>query len=155
MINMIKPSASMMLNPQQRAKQQQQMLLTLAAFSVILLALFMPDLAQAYTGDSTGLTKYNAGSATEGDAFGEIWIQISRWITGTLGKIIVGSMILVGIIMGVVRQSMMAFAVGVGAGIGLYNIPNLIDGIMRGASAEAVNAATIAVQAINNGLVPF
>ena len=39
-------------------------------------------------------------------------------------------MILVGIVAGVARQSISAFAVGIGGGIGLYNTPTVIESVL-------------------------
>lgn len=85
-----------------------------------------------------------------GDEFDEVWDTLEDWTTGTLGKIIAGAMILVGIIGGVARQSLMAFAVGISGAMGLNYAPEIVSSIMS-ASIEgmgAVNAATT----IANGL---
>lgn len=75
-----------------------------------------------------------AGSDTAGDTDGEEFIGIYDWlkgaIQGTLGKLLALAIIAVGIGVGVVRQSIMAFVIGIGAAIGLYNVPNIIDAIM-------------------------
>lgn len=85
-----------------------------------------------------------------GDEFDDLWDRLEDWTTGTLGKIIAGAMILVGIIGGVARQSLMAFAVGIAGAMGLNYAPEIITSVMT-ASIEgmgAVNAATT----IANGL---
>lgn len=84
-------------------------LIGLAAFAVAL-----PDAALAGTG---------------GTAFDPVWTMITDWSEGTLGRVIAGALILVGIVAGIARQSLMAFAVGIGAGVGLYNAPAVIDSI--------------------------
>lgn len=86
-----------------------------------------------------------------GTEFDSIWTTLTDWMEGTLGKIAAGAMILVGIIMGIARQSIMAFAVGIGGGIGLYNTPTIIDNIMT-ATLENAPTATQAVLSITNGL---
>ena len=57
-------------------------------------------------------------AGTGGDEFSDVWTTIKDWTQGTLGRVVAGSMILVGIISGVARQSLMAFAIGIGGGIG-------------------------------------
>jgi len=57
---------------------------------------------------------------------------------GTLGRVVAGAMVLVGIVGGVVRQSIMAFATGIGGGVGLYNTPKIIESIMS-ATLPAAN----------------
>jgi conjugal transfer pilus assembly protein TraA len=71
-----------------------------------------------------------AMAGTGGTEFDDIWDTLVDWSQGTLGRIIAGSMILVGIIAGVVRQSLMAFAVGIGGAIGLYNFGTVIEAVM-------------------------
>lgn len=65
-----------------------------------------------------------AGSDTTFDAWGD---QMEEWLTGSLGKAVSIAFVVVGIVMGVVRQSLMAFAVGVGAALGLNYTPDVID----------------------------
>lgn len=69
-------------------------------------------------------------AGTGGDTFDSIWITLTEWMQGTLGRVVAGSMVLVGIVSGIVRQSIMSFATGVGGGVGLYNTPTIIDSIM-------------------------
>lgn len=58
------------------------------------------------------------------------WVDtMEEWLEGSLGKGVSISFILVGIIMGVTRQSLMAFATGVGAALGLNYAPAVIGGM--------------------------
>ena len=93
----------------------------------------------------------HALAGTGGTEFDSVWTTLSDWMQGTLGKIAAGAMILVGIIAGVARQSLMAFAVGIGGGVGLYNTPTIIDNVLSATLAN-VPAATDAVVTISNGL---
>lgn len=90
-------------------------------------------------------------AGTGGAEFAGIWTTLTGWMEGTLGKIAAGAMILVGIIGGVARQSIMAFAVGVGGGIGLYNTPTVIDIMMPSIIVHAP-LVTEAITTISNGL---
>lgn len=83
-------------------------------FAVFVLAL-VPLLALAGTG---------------GTEFDDIWLTLTDWIEGTLGRIVAAAIVVVGIVAGIVRQSLMAFALGIGGGMGLYNTPGIIEGIM-------------------------
>lgn len=85
-----------------------------------------------------------------GDEFDEVWDTLEDWTTGTLGKIIAGAMILVGIIGGVARQSLMAFAVGIAGAMGLNYAPEIVSSIMS-ASIEGMSAVD-AAKTITNGL---
>lgn len=69
-------------------------------------------------------------AGTGGDSFDSIWVTLTDWMQGTLGRVVAGSMVLVGIVSGIVRQSIMSFATGVGGGVGLYNTPTIIESIM-------------------------
>lgn len=80
-----------------------------------LAALMLPVLAMAGTG---------------GTEFEQIWGTLQDWIEGTLGRIIAAAIVVVGIVAGIVRQSLIAFAIGIGGGMGLYNTPAIIEEIM-------------------------
>ncbi len=80
-----------------------------------LLVAFVPVIALAGTG---------------GGEFDDIWITLTDWVEGTLGRIIAAGIVIVGIVAGIVRQSLMAFAIGIAGGMGLYNTPTIIEEIM-------------------------
>lgn len=65
-----------------------------------------------------------------GEEFSQIWITLTDWVQGTLGRIIAAAIVVVGIVAGIVRQSLIAFAIGIGGGMGLYNIPTIIEQIL-------------------------
>ncbi len=83
--------------------------------AVVVAALMLPMLALAGTG---------------GTEFEQIWGTLQDWIEGTLGRIIAAAIVVVGIVAGIVRQSLIAFAIGIGGGMGLYNTPAIIEEIM-------------------------
>lgn len=85
----------------------------LVAKTALLLSLMVPMVAMA--------------SGTGGDEFISIWDTLKAWIEGTLGRIITAGIVIVGIVAGIARQSLMAFAIGIGGGMGLYNSPKIID----------------------------
>ena len=71
-----------------------------------------------------------AHAGVGGAAFDEVWDTLVDWTQGTLGKIVAGAMVLVGIVSGVARQSLMAFAIGIGGGMGLYYTPDVIETVV-------------------------
>ena len=79
-------------------------------------------------------------AGTGGDEFSDVWTTIKDWTQGTLGR--------VGIISGVARQSLMAFAIGIGGGIGLYNAPTIIESILTATVPEGGAAILPAVEAL-------
>lgn len=76
-------------------------------------------------------------NGTEQTGFSDVWKTITQYMQGSLGRVIVGLMVIVGVAAAIVRQSLMVFAVAVGAAIGLYYSPDIIDGMM--ATTEAVH----------------
>jgi conjugal transfer pilus assembly protein TraA len=64
---------------------------------------------------------------TTGTEFLVVYELLTGWMTGLLGKIVAVSFILVGLVAGVMRQSIMGFVVGVAAGVGMLVAPNIID----------------------------
>ena len=78
----------------------------------------------------TALVPVIAMAGTGGSEFEDIWITLTDWVEGTLGRIIAAGIVVVGIVAGIVRQSLMAFAVGIGGGMGLYNTPTIINEIL-------------------------
>lgn len=87
-----------------------------------------------------------------GSEFDDVWTQVKDWTQGTLGRIAAGGMVLVGIIGGISRQSLMPFATGVGGAMGLYNSPTVIESIMSATLTKQL-AVVEAIQPISNGLL--
>lgn len=84
-----------------------------------------------------------AFAGTGGTEFDSVWTTLTDWMQGALGKVLAGAMILVGIAVGVVRQSLMGFVVGVAGGMGLYNVPSIVDAVMTATLPAAVQAPVI------------
>ena len=110
---------------------------SLLAAAVLMTA--MPD--TVFAGD--------AGTNTED--FDTVWTTLKEWTQGSLGRVIAGSMILVGIIGGIARQSIMAFAIGIAGGMGLTYAPDIIEVVVT-ATLENAEAATVAAIQVSNGL---
>ena len=115
----------------------------LMAFGICLVMTTLMVLAQnAFAG---------ADSGTDAE-FDSIWETLVGWTQGTFGRIVALAMVVVGIVGGIARQSLMAFAVGIGGGMGLYNSSGVIDVMMGAAVTETVNAIPAATQIVN-GLI--
>ena len=84
-----------------------------------------------------------------GDEFEEIYDTITGWMQGSLGRTLALGMILIGVAGGMARQSVMTFAVGVGAGLGLMYAPGIIENIMS-ATLPAVEVGTQVVEELSN-----
>lgn len=90
------------------------------AFAGVLVALAILSLA----------TPELAFAGSEGTELAAIYNSLINWTQGYLGRLITLLFIIVGLVAGVVRQSLTAFAVGIGAGIGLYNAPAVVDAVV-------------------------
>lgn len=77
-------------------------------------ALFAPDV---WAGDG-------------GEEFEEVWTVLKDWTQGTLGRIIAIALVLVGIIFGVARQSLISFAICIAGAMGLYQAPTIIEALL-------------------------
>jgi conjugal transfer pilus assembly protein TraA len=95
-----------------------------------------------------------AMAGTGGAEFDDVWQTLVDWTQGTLGRIIAIGIILVGACVGVVRQSLMTFAVGLAMGMGLYNAPTVVESIM-GSTLSHIAAMPTAIQFVSNGLSLF
>ena len=65
-----------------------------------------------------------------GAEFQPTYDMLIGWMTGLLGRIIAVAFIIVGLIAGVARQSIMSFAIGIAAGLGLFMAPDIIDAVV-------------------------
>lgn len=100
---------------------------------------YLPALALALL--VTAVVVPHAMAGTSGTEFAAVWTTLTGWMQGTLGKIISGALVLVGLVAGVARQSLIAFAVGVGGGIGIYNSPTIINNIVTGTLPDHLSTA--------------
>lgn len=79
------------------------------------------------------LLGFSIGSAyagTGGTEFDGVWTSLVDWSQGTLGRIIALALILTGLGIGVVRQSIMAVVIGIACGLSLYNAPIIVENIV-------------------------
>jgi len=79
---------------------------------------------------AAAVVPFVASAGTGGTEFDGAWTTIQGWLTGTLGKIIAGAFVLIGIVAGIARQSLMALAIGIAGGLGLNNAPSIIDSVL-------------------------
>lgn len=77
----------------------------------------------------SGLAFAGAG----GTEFTTVYDSISGWANGTLGKTLAVSALLVGLGIGVIKQSVMAAVVGVSAALVAGYGPDVIDGVVSAA----------------------
>lgn len=68
-------------------------------------------------------------TSTIGDPMATTYSDLHAWAQGSVGKTVTLACIMVGVVIGVARQSLMAFAVGIFMGLGIYNSPAIINTI--------------------------
>ena len=68
-------------------------------------------------------------AGTDGGPLTDTYDTLTIWTQGNVGKVITLAFMVVGIIAGIARSSLMAFAIGIGAGLGIYNAPAIVDTI--------------------------
>ena len=95
---------------------------TAAAITLGIVCLFM--LAQEVLAGSGG-----TAADEKGKEFAKVWETLEEWTKGTLGRIIAIAFVIIGSVAGAARQSLMAFAIGIAAALGLYNAPALITNV--------------------------
>lgn len=69
-------------------------------------------------------------AGTNSSEFNAVYTLLTNWMQGSLGKLIASAFIVVGLIAGVLRNSLMGFAVGVAAGLGLFTAPGIINAVV-------------------------
>ena len=72
----------------------------------------------------------NAMAGTTGVEFQNIYNMVVDWTSGYLGKTIALGAFLAGMGIGIVRQSMMAVVSGVGGGLAVAYMPQVMNGIV-------------------------
>lgn len=65
-----------------------------------------------------------------GEEFSEVYDTLTDWIEGILGRIIAVVMVVAGVAIGIARQSIAAFGIGVASALGLVNAPTIVDNIV-------------------------
>ncbi|MCW7552700.1 hypothetical protein NX722_08585 [Endozoicomonas gorgoniicola] len=96
--------------------KQQHWMLSLA--TLIILSLLPPEVQAADPVVPTGSTD-----------FAEIYARLVGWIKGDLGRTLSIAFVLIGLAYGMARNSLIGFATGVGAAVGLQVTPTIINSI--------------------------
>lgn len=71
----------------------------------------------------------SSGAGQDNAEFTSLWDLLEGWATGTLGKVIAIATLLVGMAIGIVRQSVIAVVVVVAIAVALVFGPGVINGI--------------------------
>lgn len=70
-------------------------------------------------------------AGTSGTEFQDVYDTVTGWTQGGLGKVIAAGAFLVGIAMGVVRQSIMAVVTGISTALAVYYTPTIVDNVVQ------------------------
>lgn len=100
-------------------------------FSLALALIALPEVAAAAAGGGAG------GEAE----FGSIYTWIKGIITGTLGRFLAMAAFVIGLAMGIVRQSIIAAVIGIAFAIALAYGPSVIEGVFTATLENPVAAA--------------
>ncbi len=73
-----------------------------------------------------------AHAATGGSEFKSLYDLISGWAKGYLGRAIAISFLVVGLLTGLVRGSVIAAVTAIGAAVALLMLPTIVDAIFSG-----------------------
>ncbi|MEQ9151895.1 MAG: TraA family conjugative transfer protein [Parvibaculum sp.] len=79
--------------------------------------------------------------------FDDVWTTLRDWAQGSLGKVLAGGFVMTGLAAGIVRQSLMSFATGVGGGVGVYVAPDVIEEIVQ-ASLPVLAGSQVQIEAV-------
>ena len=71
----------------------------------------------------------NALAAPTGDEFNDLYDLVKQWSTGSLGKTIAVTFLLVGLGVGIIRGSIIAAVGSIAAGVSLVMLPTIIEGL--------------------------
>lgn len=71
----------------------------------------------------------SAVAGTGGTEFDAMFAMIKGWTEGTLGKLLAVSAFLIGMGMGIVKQSIMAIVLGIGFALALAYAPGIIEAV--------------------------
>lgn len=115
-------------------------------------ALFTLAVVGAYFALASSAMAGTVTTDADDGTFGDVWETVKGWTQGTFGRIIALTLVLVGAAMGVVRQSLITFVVGIAMGLGLYNAPLIIDTIMGASIEDAAINLEAGVKMIGNGM---
>ncbi len=72
-----------------------------------------------------------------GEEFSEVYDTLTDWVEGILGRIIAVVMVVAGVAIGIARQSIAAFGIGVASALGLVNAPTIVDNIVTATVAQS------------------
>lgn len=91
-----------------------------------------------------------AGSVTGagGSAVNDVWNKLVAFVQGPIGRIITLLIIVVGVAAGILTQSLGAFAVGLGAALGLSFAPQIVSGMLGATVDTGVHFAAAAQAAL-------
>jgi len=69
-------------------------------------------------------------AGTTGTEFQTLYTLLTGWMTGFLGRSVAVIFIIIGVIAGAARQSIMGFVLGISAGVGMFLAPAIVDNVV-------------------------
>src|SRR5574344_896252 len=122
------------------------MFLLMTALSVGMVAPQFSLVGTAVAGSADASKTFSDGTTPTDDyeEFDDVWDRIAAWTTGSLGRVVAIAFVVIGIVAGAARQSIMAFAIGIAAALGLVYASQIIKSVFDGdvnATADVLNGA--------------
>ena len=95
------------------------------------------------------------GITATGTEFDSIYDKMVDWVGGGLGKTVAVAFVLIGVIGGIARQSIMALGTGIAGGIGLGFAPSIVDSTITATTEKLIMnpEAAQALTVMTNGLL--
>lgn len=94
----------------------------LGCIAVCTAIMLIPEIASA----ASAFGNTGAGGAQIADPLANMFSNLAYYTQTSVGKIITLLIIVAGLAAGIMRQSLWAFVLGVGGGLGLYNSPDIV-----------------------------
>lgn len=84
---------------------------------------------------------------TAGAASAHLGLVLHDFLDGVLVRVLAGAMVLVGIVSGIIRQSIMSFVAGIGGGMMLYTMPGVMAGVLGIPGQDNLDIPKVAIKA--------
>ena len=104
----------------------------MTATAIIAGAMLLPDMAMAAT---------NAAGVAVTSPVDSVYTTLVNWTKSGIGRIIALLIIVVGISAGIIKQSLFALVIGVGAGLALNNADTVVSAMLPASLNDAVMAS--------------
>lgn len=114
----------------------------MGAGMALLTSLLLIGAGGAIAGSVGSYSGAASGVGQAGTAVDQVWQMLADFVQGPMGRIITLLIIVIGVAAGIITQSLAAFAVGIGAALGLSFAPTIVEGLLGGSLQASEVVAT-------------